>query len=142
MSESLNPAATQHLPPFITGPGQTDVLFIVMAVFVLLAVVGIGIFYFKLHALPEHLAHRGQKIQLEVVAVLALIATVFYFHPSTKAASSVFRTVTILPETNGRVAGTFVEINERVKQGQPLFRLDSMAQEAAVETARRKIAEI
>ncbi len=50
MSESLHPAATHHLPPFITGPGQTDVLFIVMAVFVLLAVVGIGIFYFKLHA--------------------------------------------------------------------------------------------
>ena len=81
-------------------------------------------------------------ITLCLILTLALITTVFYFHPSTKAASSVFRTVTILPETNGRVAETFVDVNERVKQGQPLFRLDSTAQEAAVETARRKIAEI
>ena len=80
MSESLNPAATQHLPPFITGPGQTDVLFIVMAVFVLLAVVGIGIFYFKLHALPEQMAHRGQKVQFELVAVLALLALFTHNH--------------------------------------------------------------
>lgn len=72
---------------------------------------------------------------------MSLITTIFYFHPSTKAATSAFRTVTILPETNGRVAETFVEINQRVEAGQPLFRLDSTAQEAAVETARRKIAE-
>jgi multidrug resistance efflux pump len=81
-------------------------------------------------------------ITLCLILTLALITTVFYFHPSTKAASSVFRTVTILPETNGRVAETFVAINQRVEEGQPLFRLDSTAQEAAAETARRKIVEI
>ncbi len=81
-------------------------------------------------------------ITLCLILTLSLITTVFYFHPSTKAASSVFRTVTILPETNGRVAETFVEINQQVKEGQPLFRLDSTQQEAAVETAKRKIAEI
>jgi len=80
-------------------------------------------------------------ITLCLILTLSLITTVFYFHPSTKAASSVFRTVTILPETNGRVAETFVDLNQRVEEGQPLFRLDSRAQEAAVETARRKIAE-
>jgi hypothetical protein len=47
---------------------------------VLLGVVGIGVFYFKLHALPEHLAHRGQKIQLEIVAVLTLIALFTHNH--------------------------------------------------------------
>jgi multidrug resistance efflux pump len=73
---------------------------------------------------------------------LSLITTIFYFHPSTKAATSVFRTVTVMPETSGRVAETFVGINQRVKEGQPLFRLDSSEQEAAAETARRKIAEI
>jgi multidrug resistance efflux pump len=54
----------------------------------------------------------------------------------------VFRTVTVLPERSGRVAETYVDINQRVTAGQPLFRLDSTEQEAAVETARRKIAEI
>lgn len=81
-------------------------------------------------------------ITLCLILTLSLVTTVFYFHPSTKAASAVFRTVTILPETSGRVAETFVEINQRVTQGQPLFRLDSRAQEAAVESAKRKIAEV
>ena len=265
MAESLHPSATHHLPRFVTAPGETDTLFVAMAIFVLLAVIGIGVFYFKLHALPEQLAHRGQKVQFQIVAVLALLAlfthnhafwiaalllalvplpdlttpvssiadslrriadsanastptgdetpppesddspgrgerlkmlefllcslltilpdylfrrygqgkrvgreitlfsvwfelrwgitlcliltislitTIFYFHPSTKAATSVFRTVTLLPEINGRVAETFVDINQRVEANQPLFRLDSTKQEAAVEVARRRIAEI
>jgi multidrug resistance efflux pump len=81
-------------------------------------------------------------ITLCLILTLSLITTIFYFHPSTKAATSVFRTVTILPERNGRVVETYVDINQRVTAGQPLFRLDSTEQEAAVETARRKIAEI
>jgi hypothetical protein len=74
MSQPMHPAATHHLPPFVVAPGDTDVLFVFTSVLVLLGVVGIGVFYFKLHALPEHLAHRGQKVQFEIVAVLALIA--------------------------------------------------------------------
>lgn len=81
-------------------------------------------------------------ITLCLILTLSLITTIFYFHPSTKAATSVFRTVTVLPERSGRVAETYVEINQRVKAGQPLFRLDTTEQEAAIETARRKIAEI
>lgn len=81
-------------------------------------------------------------IVLCLILTISLITTIFYFHPSTKAATSVFRTVTILPETSGRVAETFVEINQAVKQGQPLFRLDDTMQKAAVETAKRKVAEI
>ena len=81
-------------------------------------------------------------ITLCLILTVSLITAIFYFHPSTKAATSVFRTVTILPETNGRVVETFVDINQKVEEGQPLFRLDSTKQEAAVETLRRKIAEI
>ncbi|MBV5275646.1 MAG: HlyD family secretion protein [Lamprocystis purpurea] len=81
-------------------------------------------------------------ITLCLILTLSLITTIFYFPPSTKAATSVFRTVTVLPEISGRVAETFVDINQRVKAGQPLFRLDATAQEAAADTSRRKIAEI
>ncbi len=81
-------------------------------------------------------------ITLCLILTVSLITTIFYFHPSTKSATSVFRTVTVMPETSGRVAETFVDINQRVKEGQPLFRLDSTEQEAAVATARHKIAEI
>ncbi len=80
MTEPLHPAAIHHLPPFVTAPGETDVLFIVMAFFVLFAVIGIGLFYFKLHALPEQMAHRGQKVQFELVAVLALLALFTHNH--------------------------------------------------------------
>ncbi len=81
-------------------------------------------------------------ITLCLILTLSLITTIFYFHPSTSSAVSVFRTVTILPETNGRVAETFVDINQRVTEGQPLFRLDGSEQEAAIETAKRRIAEV
>lgn len=81
-------------------------------------------------------------ITLCLILTVSLITTIFYFHPSTQSAISVFRTVTVLPETSGRVAETFVDVNQRVKAGQPLFRLDSTEHEAAVESARRKIAEV
>ncbi len=81
-------------------------------------------------------------ITLCVILTLALITTIFYFHPSTNSAVSVFRTVTILPERGGRVAETYVDINQRVTAGQPLFRLDDAEQRAAIETATRQIAEV
>lgn len=80
MAGTIHPAAIHHLPPFVTAPGETDALFVAVTIFVLLAVIGIGVFYFKLHALPEHMAHRGQKIQFEIVAVLTLISLFTHNH--------------------------------------------------------------
>lgn len=74
MAAEINPAASGYLPFFITAPGETDVLFNVMVVVVLLAIVLIGVFYFRIHALPEHMASRMTKVQYELVAVLALIS--------------------------------------------------------------------
>lgn len=70
----MNPAAPHHLPPFVTAPGQSDWLLTVMGVFLFVAVVSVGLVYLKLHALPEHMAHRTNKVQLQFVAVLALLA--------------------------------------------------------------------
>jgi uncharacterized membrane protein len=78
--EELRQAAAGHRPFFMTSPGETDWLLISMMVFLILAVVGIGVFYFKLHALPEHMAHKGQRIQYEIVAVLALLALFTHNH--------------------------------------------------------------
>lgn len=77
-----------------------------------------------------------------LILAVALITTVFYNHPSTTNATLYFRTVPILPETNGRVAEVYVGISAPIAKGAPLFRLDSSKQEAAAETARRKIAEV
>ena len=77
-----------------------------------------------------------------VILTVCLITVIFYNHPSTSNVTLFFRTVPILPETNGRVAEIFVGNSGPIKKGDPIFRLDNSKQEAAVETARRKIAEI
>ena len=77
-----------------------------------------------------------------LMLTVGLITTVFYNHPSTTNAILFYRTVPILPEANGRVAEVFVGITGEVKQGAPIFRLDSATQEAAAEAARRRIAEV
>jgi multidrug resistance efflux pump len=77
-----------------------------------------------------------------VLLTLTLITVIFYFHPSTSSALSFFRTVPVLPETVGRVAEVYVGLRHEVEAGTPLFRLDSSKQQAAVESARRRIAEV
>jgi hypothetical protein len=80
MSDALHPVAPHHLPPFITPPGETDVLMNVMIVVVIAIILAIGTLYLRLHALPERMAHRGHKIQFEIVAVLALLALFTHNH--------------------------------------------------------------
>jgi multidrug resistance efflux pump len=77
-----------------------------------------------------------------VVLAVCLITVIFYNHPSTTNVTLFFRTIPIITETTGRVAEVYVGFSGPVAKGAPLFRVDSSSQEAAVETARRKIAEI
>ncbi len=77
-----------------------------------------------------------------VILTVLLITIIFYNHPSTSNAVSFFRTVPVLPETPGRVAEIYVNLTDKVKEGQKLFRLDSSKQEAALATAQKRIAEI
>ncbi len=103
--------------------------------------------------------HQGKRIGKEInlfsvwfelrwgivsclMLTVALITVIFYYHPTTSNVTSFFRAVPISPETNGRVAEIFVSVSSRVEKGAPIFRLDSSQQEAAVETARRRSAEI
>ncbi|GGE37908.1 hypothetical protein GCM10007276_14150 [Agaricicola taiwanensis] len=80
MAASLHPAAPHHLPAFIAGPGETDVLMTTMAVFLLVTVMGVGILFLRLHTLPERIAHKSKKIQFEIVAVLGLLALFTHMH--------------------------------------------------------------
>ena len=80
MTASPHPTATQHLPGFITAPGETDVLMVVMTIILLGSVVGFGILFLRLHTLPERIAHRGHKLQFEIVAVLGLLALFTHMH--------------------------------------------------------------
>src|SRR3954447_14490062 len=80
MTASLHPAASHHLPSFITAPGETDVLMVVMAVILAGSVLMFGILFLRLHTLPERMAHKGHKLQFEIVAVLGLLALFTHMH--------------------------------------------------------------
>jgi hypothetical protein len=80
VAESLHPSAPHHLPSFITAPGDTDVLMIVVGVILIAAVLGVGNLYLHLHTLPERMAHKSQKLQFEIVAVLGLLALFTHNH--------------------------------------------------------------
>jgi multidrug resistance efflux pump len=77
-----------------------------------------------------------------LMLTIAFITVIFYFHPSTTNVTSFFRAVPILPEASGRVTEIFIKTSDEVRQGQPLFKLDSTKQQAAVEVAQRRIKEI
>jgi multidrug resistance efflux pump len=77
-----------------------------------------------------------------LLLTVGLITLIFYFHPATTHVSAVFRSVPVLPQTNGRVAEIHVRGSDRVEAGQPLFRLDDQSQRTAVETAQRGVAEV
>lgn len=80
VSVPMNPAATDHLPIFVVPPGASDWLLQSVAVFLIFAIIGVGVLYLKLHSLPEQMAHRGQVIQFELVAVLGLISLFTHNH--------------------------------------------------------------
>lgn len=80
MSESLHPAAPHHLPGFITAPGDMDVLMVVVGVILLAAILFVGNIYLQIHSLPERMAHKSQKLQFEIVAVLCLLALFTHNH--------------------------------------------------------------
>jgi len=67
-----------HLPWFITAPGQTDTLFVAVTVLVIGIVAMLGVVFFWLHSLPERMGHK--KLQFEIVAVLCLLSLFTHIH--------------------------------------------------------------
>lgn len=77
-----------------------------------------------------------------IMLTVLLITIVFYNHPSTTSAVSFFRTIPILPDIPGRVSEVFLPVTGEVKKGDKIFKLDSSKQAAALETAKRRVAEV
>lgn len=77
-SSEVAAGAPDHLPWFITAPGQTDTLFVITTVLVLGTVLLLGVVFFWLHSLPERLGHK--KLQFEIVAVLGLLSLFTHVH--------------------------------------------------------------
>jgi hypothetical protein len=148
MTASLHPAASHHLPPFITAPGETDVLMVVMAVVLVVAILGFDILFLRLHTLPERIAHRGHKLQFEIVAVLGLLALFTHVHLFWVA--GLLLALIDLPDFSGslgRIAGS-VEKIAGVKPGEGAAEVPNGTiaggppREGAAEEPHRTVADI
>ena len=80
MATTLHPAAPHQLPFFLPGPDGSDTLLTVMALSLVVIVAIVGVLFLRLHTLPERMAHKSQKLQFEIVAVLGLIALFTHMH--------------------------------------------------------------
>jgi hypothetical protein len=80
LQDQFHPMTPHHLPFYVARPGETDVWMIVMGIFLIVTVLGVGNLYLRLHSLPERMAHKSQKLQFEIVAVLGLLALFTHIH--------------------------------------------------------------
>lgn len=51
-----------------------------MGIFLVAALIWVGTLYLRLHSLPERMAHKSEKLQFEVVAILGLLALFTHIH--------------------------------------------------------------
>jgi hypothetical protein len=72
--------APHHLPFYLAPGSGNDVLMVVMGIFLVVAVIWVGTLYLRLHSLPERMAHKSEKLQFEVVAILGLLALFTHIH--------------------------------------------------------------
>ena len=80
LSEQIHPMGPHHLPFYLAPGSGTDVLMVVMGIFLVAALVWVGTLYLRLHSLPERMAHKSEKLQFEIVAILGLLALFTHIH--------------------------------------------------------------
>jgi len=74
MSEIRADVIHEHLPFYITGPGESDILFTAVAIALIAIVVGFGALYFTIQAIPDRIAKGTSKAQMQLVGLLGLIS--------------------------------------------------------------------
>ena len=80
LNEKIHPMGPHHLPFYLAPGSGTDVLMVVMGVFLVAALIWVGTLYLRLHSLPERMAHKSEKLQFEIVAILGLLALFTHVH--------------------------------------------------------------
>ncbi|WP_187429012.1 hypothetical protein ROLI_035460 [Roseobacter fucihabitans] len=74
MTEDIHPLAPHHLPRYFAAADGSDYLFTAMIVLLVGSILLFGIAYFTLHALPEHLGHKGDSTQMQLISMLCILA--------------------------------------------------------------------
>jgi hypothetical protein len=76
----MHPMAPAQLPSFVPGMDGSDGMLFNTGVFLIIAISCIGILIFMIHAIPEKVAHRSRKAQMEIVSVLCLLSLLSHNH--------------------------------------------------------------
>ena len=74
MRETAGAVAHEYLPFYITGPGETDILFGAVAISLVAILIGFGALYFTIQAIPDRIVEGAGKAQMQVVGLLGLIS--------------------------------------------------------------------
>lgn len=133
MTGDLHAAAPDFLPFFITAPGETDVLRNVVIVFLIVTLLVVGNLYLRLHALPERIAHRTNKVQFQVVAVLALLA--LFTHNSLFWIAALLLALVRIPDFSGPLSSMALSL-ERIARS-PAARPTAPHADAETEAGER-----
>lgn len=80
MVAEMHPEAIGHPPAYFAEPGSPDTVMWIIGAVLVLSVLGMGLLFLRLHTLPERIAHKRQKLQFEIVAVLGLLALFTHIH--------------------------------------------------------------
>jgi hypothetical protein len=76
----MHPMGPHHLPFYLAPGSGTDPLMVVMGIFLVATVLWMGTLYWRLHSLPERMAHKSEKLQFEIVAILGLLSLFTHIH--------------------------------------------------------------
>jgi len=74
MNEPTVKVVHDHLPFYITGPGESDILFTAVTISLIAIVVGFGALYFTIQAIPDRIAKGTSKAQMQLVGLLGLVS--------------------------------------------------------------------
>ena len=74
MNEPTAKVVHDNLPFYITGPGESDILFAAVTISLIAIVVGFGALYFTIQAIPDRIVKGTSKSQMQLVGLLGLIS--------------------------------------------------------------------
>lgn len=61
LNVQMHPAAPHQAPFFVPGADGADTLMVVMGIFLVATIFSVGTLYWKLHSLPERMAHSRRS---------------------------------------------------------------------------------
>ena len=116
----------EHMPGYLAG-ATNDPLMTVVAIILVISVFIIGIIYFKLHAIPEHIAHGKNHAQIQLIAVLTLLA--LFTHNNIFWVLALVIAVVEVPDFITPLKSIATSLNTIAKQAEVAANHNSSAQE-------------